>query len=215
MENDVEIRNSGATTKNVNGFISHSQYGEDLVLKDLLPSDGYFLEIGAYDPFDFSNTRFLVERNWSGCYVDGAPSSVDKFIKTYQDNEKITIVNSLIGDKNALVELYDSLGDAVSSTDVNFMNMWKSGGHAFRKIYTNMITIDTLKQILPPKIDFINVDIEGQSAIMSTMIDYDSFNCGVVCIEHDNKIDLLNNYFIPRGFKNHYHNGCNIIFVKA
>lgn len=215
MEKKVQLRTSGGTTKTVNGFVSHSQYGEDLVLKDLLSSNGYFLEIGAYDPFDFSNTRFLVERNWSGCYIDGSPSSVDKFIKQYQDNEKITIVNSLIGNKNALVELYDSLGDAVSSTDVDFMNKWKSGGHPFRKIYTNMITIDTLKPILPPTIDFINVDVEGQSALLSTMIDYNSFNCKVVCIEHDNQINMLNSYFIPQGFKIYYQNNCNVIFVKS
>ena len=115
---------------------------------------------------------------------------------------------------NEIVLNFVNLCDFIS-VDAIFMNKWKSGGHPFRKIYTNMITIDTLKPILPPTIDFINVDVEGQSALLSTMIDYNSFNCKVVCIEHDNQINMLNSYFIPRGFKIYYQNNCNVIFVKS
>jgi len=47
-------------------FKSYSQYKEDEILRTLLGDSGYFLEIGAFHPFVFSNTRFLVERGWGG-----------------------------------------------------------------------------------------------------------------------------------------------------
>jgi hypothetical protein len=72
----------------------------------------------------------------------------------------------------------------------------------------------TLNAILPEIVDFINIDVEGQSAYLATLIDYDKLQTKVVCIEHDNQIDMLIDHmnkfnFIP-SFKNH----TNIIFKR-
>jgi hypothetical protein len=197
-----------------NSYGGYSQYGEDIELEKILPSSGYFLEIGAYCPYTFSNTRFLVEKGWKGCYVDGCSYAISRFIDEYKDNDNISIVNALIGDKNNFTEFYDSLSDAVSTTDVNFMNIWKTSGLKFKKIYTSMITFDILKKILPNKVDFINIDVEGQSAYLSTIIDYDALDTNFVCIEHDNKIQELVDNFKNKNFSYHWHNHTNIIFKR-
>lgn len=195
-------------------FKSYSQYGEDTVLKNLIGNNGYFLEIGSYHPYIFSNTRFLVERGWCGCYVDGSSSAIERFIEEYKNNNNIQIVNSLIGDKNDLIEFYDSIGDGISTTDIKHKNMWESTGSPFRKIYSNMINFDKLLSVLPETVDFINIDVEGQSAYLATLIDYNKVNTKVVCIEHDNAIEYLINHMKNYNFEYFWSNSCNIIFKK-
>lgn len=196
-------------------FKTYSQYGEDKILQNLLGDSGYFLEVGSYHPFIFSNTRFLVERGWSGCYVDGSPSALNRFIEEYKDNDKIQIVNSLVGSSNGLITFYDSINDGISSTDVEHMKMWKQQGSPFKKIHATMITFDILYNLLPSTVDFINIDVEGQSAHLSTLVDYNRLNTKVICIEHDNQEQRLREYFSSIGYYPHYNNHTNIIFVKS
>jgi hypothetical protein len=197
-------------------FKSYSQYGEDKILKNILPDNGYFLEIGAYDPFLLSNTRFLVERGWSGCYVDGCSYSVSKFIDEYKNNDKINIVNCLISGEYTtakLISFYSSLGDAVSSNNETHVLKWKQE-RKFRKIFSFISSFSVLDEILPKTVHFMNIDIEGESANLATKIDYDNYNTKVVCIEHDDKIDLIENCLQKFGFLKVFSNGTNIILRR-
>lgn len=206
------MSNEGKNFKN--NFGGYSQHGEDIPLKQILPQSGYFLEIGAYCPYIFSNTRFLVEMGWSGCYVDGCSYAISRFIDEYKENEKIQIVQALIGDTDKLVEFYNSLKDAISTTDVNHMFKWKSGGYPFRKVFTNMITPKTLETILPKTVDFVNIDVEGQSAYLATLINYDNINTKVICIEHDNEVLMLKNHLSKFNFNLIWMNHTNAIFSR-
>ena len=197
-----------------NNFGGYSQHGEDIPLKQILPQSGYFLEIGAYCPYVFSNTRFLVEMGWGGCYVDGCSYAISRFIDEYKENENIQIVQALIGDTDKVVEFYNSLKDAISTTDVNHMSKWKSGGYPFRKVYTNMITPKTLETILPKTVDFVNIDVEGQSAYLATLINYDNINTKVICIEHDNEVSMLTNHLAKFNFNLTWMNHTNAIFSR-
>jgi hypothetical protein len=200
----------------MNEFKSYSQYKEDEVLRTLLGDTGYFLEIGAYHPTIFSNTRFLVERNWSGCYLEGSPSAMARFVDEYRDNDKITLINSLFGDKSHVTLFYDSIGDGISSTDINHVEKWKTGaGSKFKKIFSPVIDQTVLYQFIPSTVDFINIDVEGQSAYFSTLIDYNKLNTKVICIEHDNQQQKLREYFSSIGYYPHFENHTNIIFTKS
>lgn len=195
-------------------FKSYSQYEEDTILQNLLGKSGYFLEIGSYHPFIFSNTRFLVERGWSGCYVEGSSSAMSRFVDEYKNNDNITLIQALFGEKNGISLFYDSNGDGISSTEIDHVNKWKSGGSIFKKVFTSVISKDILYSMIPTTVDFVNIDVEGQSAYFSTLIDYNKLNTKVICIEHDDKISYLLDFFNKINFSLHYHNHTNIIFTK-
>ena len=88
-------------------------------------------------------------------------------------------------------------------------------GSPFREIISPMISFDTLAQVLPNRIDFINIDVEGQSADLATLIDYNKLDTKVICIEHDNQEQRLREHFSSIGYYPHYNNHTNIIFVKS
>jgi len=47
-----------------------SQCGEDEVLRELLPGDGTYVDIGAAEPIQCSNTWMFYERGWRGLLVE-------------------------------------------------------------------------------------------------------------------------------------------------
>lgn len=55
----------------------YSQFGEDGILEQLFArlgiSSGFFVEFGAWDGKHLSNTFYLLEKGWSGLYIEGSP----------------------------------------------------------------------------------------------------------------------------------------------
>jgi FkbM family methyltransferase len=58
--------------------ISYSQFGEDLWLADYFAGQerGLYVDVGAFDPFDGSNTLLLYRRGWSGINIEPDPGAI-------------------------------------------------------------------------------------------------------------------------------------------
>lgn len=63
-------------------FIDTTTDGEEVAIFNLFNGmeDGYYVDIGAYDPFYQSNTFNLYSRGWAGINVDANYSRIQKFI---------------------------------------------------------------------------------------------------------------------------------------
>lgn len=184
---------------------------------------GIFLEIGAFDPFVFSNTRCLVETNlWKGYYVEPSMSCYMKFINEYVNKEskylgKIEVLNYAIGSENKIVDFYDSMGDAVSTTNIQHKEKWETGyGSVFEKTKVQMITFDKLFYMgVHDKIDFLNLDVESTNIELLNLIpDWFWVDLKMLCIEHDNQQDYIIGKLQPFGFKELHRNGENLIIAK-
>jgi hypothetical protein len=55
---------------------------EQQVLGEYLPDKGFFVEVGAFDPVDFSQTWMLEQRGWDGLLVEPIPAQADKLRRT-------------------------------------------------------------------------------------------------------------------------------------
>ncbi len=70
-------------------FSYHSQLGEDKIIHGFLDrmsiANGYFVEFGAWDGKYMSNTYFLYELGWSGCYIEGDPRRMHQLEKNCPD----------------------------------------------------------------------------------------------------------------------------------
>ena len=62
------------------GHIASSQEGEDLLILRTLGEStvGTYVEVGANDPFRFSNSAMLYRRGWNGVHIDGDPTCCDR-----------------------------------------------------------------------------------------------------------------------------------------
>ena len=60
---------------------SYSSFGEDrLILKFLAKRPaGFYVDVGAHEPRDYSNTYALYRRGWRGLAIDPDPDSIAAF----------------------------------------------------------------------------------------------------------------------------------------
>lgn len=61
--------------------LTFSQEGEDLILARMFEgrSKGFFVDVGAYHPYRFSNTFLLYNAGWRGINIDATPGSMRAF----------------------------------------------------------------------------------------------------------------------------------------
>ncbi|MDO8967465.1 FkbM family methyltransferase [Algoriphagus sp.] len=61
--------------------ISFSKSGEDLVLAKILQKykSGYFVDVGCWDPINYSNTYYFYLRGFQGICIDPNPRLVDEY----------------------------------------------------------------------------------------------------------------------------------------
>ena len=78
----------------VNGLRqSFSQDYEDLIIDKLLgnKATGTYLDIGAFDPTDLSNTKRFYDRGWRGCNVEPDPVRFQKFLQARPDDINLNV----------------------------------------------------------------------------------------------------------------------------
>lgn len=195
----------------------YSQNEEEKFIVDYFSTaaPGRFLEVGAYHPKIFSNTRALVELGWSGTCVEPAPVNFAAFLTEYRDNSNITLVNSVVGDSSRLVEFYDSGGDALSSVVPAHVSRWSAAGVKFRKYLTKMITWDELLEATGDDYLMLSLDAEGVSFDLFMMLPFARFSqLKLVVIEHDYHSDEIMNVLRPLGFEQLMLNGENLIAAR-
>lgn len=211
--------------KKINNMTKYSQnFEQDYILEYFKGQNGCFLEIGAFSPFTFSNTRALVELGWSGQYVEPSPKCFDEFIKEYSDigkfdfKEKQVIIlsNYAVGSENKTIKFYDSEGDAVSSTSLQHKEKWEAGYSVkFKEIEVQMISMERLLNESIFTFDFLNLDVEGTNIELFNLIpDWFWTDLKMICIEHDSQIDYIIGKLQPFGFKELHRNGENLIMAK-
>jgi FkbM family methyltransferase len=198
---------------------SYSQNGEDLVICRELASrrPGTFLDIGAYHPFKFSNTRRLYELGYKGVFVEPSPALRGAFEGAYGADPAIAFLPVCIGAKSGTVTLYDASGDATSSTLVEETAKWtKAYGTRFTPIEVEMISVPELLARCPYRtFDFINIDTEGNVWEIVEQFDFPSLQCEVVCLEWNGRDnEKYQAHFAAQGYREILRNGENLIFRR-
>lgn len=197
----------------------YSQNNEEEIILNALQTitEGYFVEIGSFDPFKFSNTRRLVELGWGGVYVEPAKPCYMRFVNQYgENNERITLVNKAIGKSNGKLKFYET-SDAISTSDLQWKARWENNN--------NVKYIETLVDVITGKflfdtyckrnVDFLNIDTEATNIEVLDSIPLDYLGkCKVVCIEHQSELKYIRDKFSIIGFTEIHFNGENLIFKK-
>jgi FkbM family methyltransferase len=142
------------------GRVSRSQAGQDLwVFTEVFDGkrDGFFVDIGAYDGVEISNTFVLKTKYaWKGICVEANPDIFAQLRK----NRRAKCVNACVDEKAGFVAFRKKgkLGRIIA-TDVN---------DTLDEKESELITIETatLEDILnaqdaPKEIDYLSMDIEG------------------------------------------------------
>lgn len=197
--------------------MSYSQSNEqDFILHHFKnKTNGKFLDIGAYDIFRFSNVRALYELGWGGLLIEPAPQNYKNIADHYAADPRIEVLNIAVGEPAGEIDFYESNGDAVGTTDEDHMNKWKKGGVAFTKIkVTQMGVVDFFTQY-GKGIDFLSIDTEATNMVIFRNIpEWVWEQIEMLCIEHDQCQQEIEETLGKYGFYTRYVNSENIILSK-
>ncbi len=169
----------------------NGQRGQDWFLDQKIfngKTNGFFLDIGANDPYELSNTLYFEKKGWNGLAFEPQKRFREAWKKKRRveclpnllganDNEEVTFIeydtdewqNALSGVEGYAVE-----------TGINIQNI-KS-----KKIQLKKSRLDTiLKEKGIKHVDFMSLDVEGFEMEVLQGINFNAVNIDVIVVEND------------------------------
>ena len=191
---------------------SYSQYGEDKILVELFGSKvGRLLEIGAYHPTTFSNSRALIEAGWEAVLIEPSPACMCSLLREYGRNEKIHLICAAVYPE-ALAQMHVT-DDAVSTTETANYETWKNAAAFDGQMWAGTITVPELMNQFGA-FDFVSVDTEGTSVPLAISLLNAGMRPQVLMVEHDGRMVELMQAAQVHGYRCHNLNGTNAILVR-
>ena len=167
---------------------SYSQRMQDLwaIWETGFKTDGYFVEFGALNGKDFSNTYILEKLGWGGALAEPHPDFAERVIGNRdcfftpkcvysRSNEKL--VFHLVRGRPAM----SSIGALMSQDDKSHLRS------NFVECEVETISlVDLLKEAgAPREIDYLSIDTEGSELAILTAFDFQCFRINLICVEHN------------------------------
>ena len=192
-----------------------SQFSEEehiLARLGNLPS-GKLLDIGAWDPVCFSNSRALLEKGWGGILIEPSPVPLWNLMKAYKDREDVTIIAAAVGLESGLAK-FKITADAVSSADEKTWGVWKDAGGYVGQCLVPMLTLADIFARFGGDFGFINIDTEGSSVDLALQLFASGVRPKCLCVEHDSRMEELCSAATTAHMHLIYSNGTNGVFTS-
>ncbi len=188
---------------------SKSQLKQDLfVLSETnLKKNGFFVEIGAANGIELSNTYLLeTEFNWKGILVE--PAKV--WQENLKKNRKVVIEEKCIWKYSNASVLFNETFDPVYSTisKYNFSDFHhrerKNGTSYYVKTMTLLDLLDRHKA--PKVIDYLSIDTEGSEYEILSGFDFSKYQIKIITCEHNynENREKINKLLKSKGFSLKY-----------
>jgi FkbM family methyltransferase len=192
---------------------------EEIILQHLGHlKTGRFLDIGAYDGQTFSNTLALAERGWSGVCIEPSPANFIRLMALHKERPTIELVNAaVVYGPGGMMRFHDSGGDGVSTLINAHREKWEKGSQVrFQSYWLLPLPIHVLFQTVGYNFQFVNLDVEGHSADLFLRLPLNALgSVACYCVEHDNRIQEIENAGATFGFHTVAVNAENVILVKG
>jgi FkbM family methyltransferase len=142
--------------------ISYAQNREDILLARVFShrKRGFYIDIGAHDPVNYSITKYFYDLGWHGINIE--PSS-DIFPRLCAARGRDINLNFGISDKDGTLDFYEATRGAGLSTFVKAeMERHRKGGFGFIERECKVTTLAKIcEQYVHGQIDFVSIDVEG------------------------------------------------------
>ena len=150
-----------------------------------LKKNGYFVEFGATNGFDLSNTYLLEkEFGWNGILAE--PAKI--WHNDLKQNRSSNISLECVWSKTGEILEFDEANSAELSTisSLNTMDLHSAERKNSKKYQVSSISLnDLLKKYDAPKnIDYISIDTEGSEFQLLEAFDF-NYNFSVITVEHN------------------------------
>ena len=173
-----------------------AQHGEDQVLFEYFgrKRSGYYVEVGAFNGVDLSNTYFFEQVGWSGILIEPHPGLADL---CRRDRPRAAVFACAVVPPGAppTVSLEVSDGAELYSSikmghEQHRHIRRETGGLAIRRVEAEARTLDAILEEAgaPRGIDFVTIDVEGHERGVLEGFDLARWRPAVVILERNGAI---------------------------
>lgn len=180
---------------------------------------GFFVDIGAFDGVQISNTCVLEQVGWDGICIEPIP----EVFEALQKNRACHLYNvAIAGQSRKDAKFYkvaDQLG--LSGLEQQMPERIQKGlrkqGLAIESLSVQTMTFDEVMKNHPAIgfIDFLSLDVEGGEMQVLETIDFERFRFGLITIENNPGTAVLRDYMAKRGYRILLDLGVDLMFVRA
>lgn len=203
----------------------YSQYKQDEWLYNnhfKNKKNGTFLEIGADDGIDKSNTKFFEELGWNGMCIEASPTR----FKLLKQNRVCICENYAVSDKIDVVKFMDiagwgkGLSGIIDKYDVKHKQRIeseikhpKNKGRKIVTVKTELLT-NLLDKHNINKIDFCTVDTEGGEFDILKTIDFNKYDIDIIIVENNYNDNKVNALLVQNGYKKIHKLTIDDVYIK-
>ena len=179
---DIILKQNGISNE------SKAQLKQDIfvLMETNFKRDGFFVEFGATNGVDLSNTHWLEKGfGWNGILAEPAMMWHDELQKNRAVSIETDCVWSASGEQLDFNEI--ETGELSTLKQYSAMNMFSKKGKRGKTYKVNTISLlDLLKRHNAPKdIDYLSIDTEGSEFEILNSFDFDQYNISVITCEHN------------------------------
>jgi hypothetical protein len=159
----------------------YSQAGQDEFVHSIVGDSGYFVDVGAYDGIEHSNTYALEQLGWTGLCVEPDPAVVARL----EANRSCEVVGYAVSDERGAVTVQPS-GALV--------------------VCCSLAQILATSPHVPEVIDYLSIDTEGHDLAVLHGMDFDRWPVRLITVEHNEYLEgparklVILDYLMERGF---------------
>jgi FkbM family methyltransferase len=162
------------------------EFGEDIFVRRFFKKfkKGFYVDVGSYHPIKGSLTYDLYKKNWSGVNIDLSKISIDLFKLSRPKDINI----------RAAITDFDGKTFYYENSPINQQNSLKENSNA-QKIEIDCYKLNTILETHEiKKIDYLNIDAEGNDFKVISTFNFNKFNPILVSIEFNdyNFNELIN-----------------------
>lgn len=168
-----------------------SQFGEDALIWMLCGRqlDGFFIEVGAFDGYNYSATYALECLGWTGLLVEAIPERADE-CRTRRPHSRV--VHAALGDTHGGTTSFtvtdDDHGGMFSYTPDALREKHKTAART-RQVTVPLTTMNELLREHRGEIDVAVIDVEGSELSLLTGFDLQAWRPKMLLIEDNVRTD--------------------------
>lgn len=198
-------------------LISYAQNLEDIVLFRALSDveNGFYIDIGAYDPALHSVTKLFYDRGWHGINIEPVRAQFDRL---QADRPRDINLNVAVAPSPGFITLYEVGG--LSTTVQDIATRHAEAGFGTKPVTVPALTLESvMASVEVGAIHFLKIDIEGAEEAVITATRFQNVRPWIIAVEATAPLTQKSTYkrwdehLVSEGYEFIYFDGLNRYYL--
>lgn len=194
-----------------------SEAGEEIMLYNYFrhKKTGFFIEVGAFNGTDLSNTYFLESLGWHGILIEPDPVLHEQCVRSRPFSQVLNVAASQTTGKISFTTAKGREWLSFSGTDTGREQRILAAGGTLLKNDVPCLPLNTILADCKEPIDILSIDVEGHELSVLSGLDFNRFRPRVILLEqgHSEQDAVIDSFLVKQGYKRALRLGSNSFYI--